>query len=98
MSVVIEKKQLYKVEKIDYKKAAAAIVDYLFTEKILSRKEIKRYRKIVSDAMKTYKGVYNSASIYENWWLYERTAKFIVNSVRTYEFFWIRLVVAICGL
>lgn len=81
------KKQLYKVEKIDYKKAAAAIVDYLFTEKILSRKEIKRYRKIVSDAMKTYKGVYNSASIYENWWLYERTAKFIVNSVRTYEFF-----------
>jgi len=37
--------------------------------------------------MKTYKGVYNSASIYENWWLYERTAKFIVNSVRTYEFF-----------
>lgn len=69
------------------KKAAQAVVDYLFTEKFLSRGEKRYYEACVAQEMERLSGAPDTASLYESWWLCERTSKFIVNSVRTYEFF-----------
>lgn len=78
---------LYRCTTANNRRAASAIVDYLFTEKLLSHKEIKYYEQYICDEMSNYEGIVDSASAYELWWMNERTSKFIVNSVRTYEFF-----------
>lgn len=71
----------------DIKRAAQAAVDYLFTEKFLSRDEKRYYETCVAREMKRFLDAPDTASLYESWWLHERTSKFIINSVRTYEFF-----------
>lgn len=71
----------------DIRKAAQAAVDYLFTEKFLSRDEKRYYETCVAREMRRFSSAPDTASLYESWWLCERTSKFIINSVRTYEFF-----------
>lgn len=70
------------------KDGASAIVDYLYTSRLLSNQEIREYRENVQIEMKSYLGeCTNGTILYELWWTRERTSKFIVNSVRIYEFF-----------
>ncbi|MFR9303127.1 MAG: asparagine synthase-related protein [[Clostridium] symbiosum] len=70
------------------KKGASAIVDYLYTSRLLTKKEINEYINHVSQEMELYcNESINGTILYELWWARERTSKFIVNSVRIYEFF-----------
>lgn len=70
------------------KDGASAIVDYLYTSRLLSKKEMAKYEKNVLFEMETYLNESKNGTIlYELWWARERTSKFIVNSVRIYEFF-----------
>lgn len=80
------KEYLYR-RKRRLREGAKALVDYLYTSKLLSIKEKAYYVRKVSEDMKQYQCESDDGTIlYELWWSRQRTSKYIINSVRVYEF------------